>query len=524
MASNDKFSSPLATRMSRTVSRLIRGDEVTIAADLGVATFDPVKTTSGDSVAMRRLMAAKSRAQSLSSSRDDSRGARYADYREMDLEVPELGTSLDVMCNFVFGGDSGTGASADDGIRIEFGPGASQEVQDVCRRVSSSLDLNNFLLQVFREGMQLGDSVAELVYTNDQLVAQKAIAPENTDVVWDEYGRLSAYKVIPGGRRRNTFAGASRGSGVTLAPWQVIHFAPDRPRGYKYGRSNWNSARKLWRISQASLDVLAILAILRAAARKSVALPVPAGIKEDEILSFVESLRTGAWRDEFFDKDGTLRHRIASMLELDDIVYPYRSGTEKPTFHNEPAADVSQLVDLQKYLQESYFVATGVPAALCGLERNVNARSTLEQQGLHFVRTVRRRQTEVSRLATDILCRGLLAAGIKPSQDDFRIVMPTVSTFDLKLRAEVNLLRAQATKILAVDAGVDARWVYENVLLAGTDEVDDMLTASSQVDPGSPADTAESFIHGIKNAMRSGRNLREEAEMLREAIRAANDG
>ena len=74
MASNDKFSSPLATRMSRTVSRLIRGDEVTIAADLGVATFDPVKTTSGDSVAMRRLMAAKSRAQSLFLSRDDSRG------------------------------------------------------------------------------------------------------------------------------------------------------------------------------------------------------------------------------------------------------------------------------------------------------------------------------------------------------------------------------------------------------------------------------------------------------------------
>ena len=67
-----------------------------------------------------------------------------------------------------------------------------------------------------------------------------------------------------------------------------------------------------------------------------------------------------------------------------------------------------------RYLQERYFIAAGVPAALCGYERNVNSRATLEQQGLQFVRTVHRKQQEVAALVEETLLRAMAAAGLTP--------------------------------------------------------------------------------------------------------------
>ena len=516
MSNENKYASPLAVRLMRSAAGLLQGDDrLVVATDLGIESYDPKSSTAGDSVQMRQIRRAKNRANSIAGSIDWSRRSRYRDYKEMAAEVPELGTSLDVMCNFVFAGDSGSGASDEDGPRIIFREGAPDDVRSAVEQCATDLDLNAFMLAVFREGMQMGDSFTELVFTKDALVDQKPLAPASTDVVWDRYGSLAGYKFSTA----RGYGSPTAMGGVMLAPWQVLHYSPDRPRGYKYGRSNWFSARKLWRISQASLDVLSILAILRASARKSVALPVPAGIKEDEVLEFVEKLKSGAWRDDFFDSDGVLRHRIASMLELDDIVYPYRQGTEKPTFHNEPSADITQLTDLQKYLQESYFVSTGVPAALCGLERNVNARSTLEQQGLHFVRTVRRRQTEVARLAMDVLVRGCLVKGVRPSPGDFKYVMPTVNTFDLKLRADVDRTRAETARILSVDMGMDLRWVYTRILGMSEAEASDLL------DSQTGREAAESVyfddmspLRESLSQLRTAHEIAEYAQSLKESI------
>jgi hypothetical protein len=117
----------------------------------------------------------------------------------------------------------------------------------------------------------------------------------------------------------------------------------------------------------------------------------------------METLKSGAWSEQVFDKEGKMRRRIASMLAMDDVVYPYREGTEKPTFHNEQPANLDQLITVLRFLQDRFFIVTGVPAALCGFEKNVSARATLEQQGLQFVRTVRRKQSEVKHLIDSVL-------------------------------------------------------------------------------------------------------------------------
>ncbi len=489
--SDDKSSSPIIRGIIKKAAGMLGSSDHVISAELGLSQLDYGKTSLGDGSA-RRFQAAKSRSSMIKDFHDQRRDRRYRDLREMSDEVPELATSLDVLSHFVFSGDTGLGSDGADNSqpRMVFSDAMPQEQVDVLSKAAEVIGLNNLLYEIFREGMHLGDSFTEMVFTKDRLVAQQYLKPDNTDVVWDKYGRLSAYKTKTATQGRASFG--NRAASTVLAPWQVVHYAPDRPRGHKYGRSNWHSARKLWRISQSTLDVTAVLAILRASSRKTVSLPVPAGIKEDEIHSWIERLKTNAWRDEFFDKDGYLHHRIASLLELDDTIYPYRAGTERPDFHNEPSADLDSLVKFQQFLQESYFVATGVPAALCGLERNINARSTLEQQGQQFVHTVSKRQAEVAALAKDILVRAGLAAGFLPDTRLFEYRMPDVSAFDQRMRAEVWKIRADTAAVLSTGVDVDSAWVKRNILRM-TDE-----QSAVSVDPASESSDVRQL-----NAVRS---------------------
>ena len=170
----------------------------------------------------------------------------------------------------------------------------------------------------------------------------------------------------------------------------------------------------------------------------------------------------------------------------------YRAGTERPDFHNEPSADLDSLVKFQEFLQESYFVATGVPAALCGLERNINARSTLEQQGQQFVHTVNKRQSEVSALAKDIMVRAGLAAGFLPDTKLFDYRMPDVSAFDQRMRAEVWKIRADTAATLSSGVDVDQAWIKRNILRM----TDDQMAYGSD-----PATQDESVVR--LNAVRS---------------------
>ena len=152
-------------------------------------------------------------------------------------------------------------------------------------------------------------------------------------------------------------------------------------------------------------------------------------------------------------------------------------GSEPPTFHNEPSANLNQLIEVLRYLQERYFISAGVPAALCGYERNVNSRATLEQQGLQFVRTVQRKQSDVVHLVQSVLLRAQAAAGMKPTLD-FEVVMPPVSTFDEKLRSEIRRINAETARILGAEVGLDMRYVLKDVLGLTDDEVNMVMESA----------------------------------------------
>jgi len=476
--------------LRRNFTRALRQNPTVVGADLGLPEVNFDNTSAGDSSLVRRIR--QQRAEllntSFGSSFDNTRRKLNHDYREMEREVPELGNSKAVLVDFAFGGDASQVDRESAGVQIVYSSSAREEVRQTNSETMRMLQFGDLLPKSLDEAIQLGDSATELIYRPGKLVAQKALVPvEDLYVHWGEYQNLRGYTYRAQGEQPQV-----------LMPWQVAHLALDRKRGHRYGTSNWLSARKLWRAEQSAMDVLGILTLLRAAARKSVAYAVPDNLEADQIDEFVRDMARGGWSEEMFDQDGMMQRQIAALLELDDIVYPYRASADPPTFHDEPPANLTQVVESLKYYQERYFVATGVPAGLAGMERNVNARSTLEHQGLFFVRKVKSQQRQVASFTVQILVNGLIARNIVPQPGEFTVVMPRVSTFDEKVAATTDRIKAQTIKLLHTDGQLDLAWVLQFALHVDEEEAHRLADMA-----GGPGGTVQPDVEAMKEALAS---------------------
>ena len=453
----------------KTVQRVLGASSQVVISkpSLGLP-IDPRRTSEADTPSKQSLANASGlQSRLFSDAAERRRLALYSEYDEMGDEVPELSQSLEVYKAFTFGGDE----HGDNKVKIDFS--GSRPIQSVIEQTIANTNVLNNLPMIQEEGERLGDSFHQPIYTRAGDVTKlKWLNPYHTDVHWDGYGNVASYVVR-----------ANRGAhgGVPLYPTDVLHFRPNKRMGYKYGRSTWAAARKLWILESTGSDVMSVLTIMRAANRKSVTYPVPAGTDEDGIEKWVNRLKQGQMKQPLFDATGKLQRRIVSLLELDDMIYPYRDGVnaKPPGFHDDPAADLNQLLLVLKHYQERYFVVTGVPAGLAGMERNINDRSTLEQQGLHFVRAIKKRQENLEQFLYELFALSLLARGITPTQNAFEIRMPRVASFDAQMRAATAKIYAE-TAVILKDMGLPLDFVLKHALNLPKTLVDELVANSDK--------------------------------------------
>ena len=82
-----------------------------------------------------------------------------------------------------------------------------------------------------------------------------------------------------------------------------------------------------------------------------------------------------------------------------------------------------------------------------------------------------------------VIQRGIAAAGVRPSVK-YKIKMPRVSSFDEKMKADTNYVRAQTARILANDLGIDFKFVLKEALGLSDEEVMS-LSAAREVEESS---------------------------------------
>ena len=110
----------LARRISDRMMRLFKGAPEVVASEYGAIGVD-LQGTTASSVAEKRARRMSSQIKALNQEDyDRSRRARYTDFREIRDEVPEMATALQVLTDFVFGGDSV------EGVTIQFDEDADE--------------------------------------------------------------------------------------------------------------------------------------------------------------------------------------------------------------------------------------------------------------------------------------------------------------------------------------------------------------------------------------------------------------
>lgn len=428
-----------------------------------------------------------------------SRVERYTEAREIEDEVPELARAGSLYNDFIYG------QSADEPFEVKFASTARPEVVKIVEQTVLRLNLKSEIPKFSHQAITLGDAFAQLVYhlkgRDSWLDRMTALVPETTTVWKNEFDQLDHYEYR-----------VAMTDPIVLQPFEVIHYAPFSAFGASYGASLYRTALQLRRRHEAMEDVTAVLGLTKAAGDTYWIWPFPAEMNDSILDAHLRQAEERGQTDIFFDSAGRLRKRLVSMLSMMPKILPFRQDAELESmprpFQTRPA-NISQQVEFLKYLQDRLFVVTGVPKALVGLERDVNSRSTLEQQGMHFAMTIRKRQAEIAQVVANILLRAIIVSGYEPIPGEFYVEMPEVSPFDDVMRADVLQKRAQAVNQL-VAAQVPVRLAMQTAF--GYDDETTAAIDSSLDDVADPAVEPEVAAEVLMKAMRK---IAERSERVR---------
>lgn len=501
--------SPLAARVLRRVAKTLTGGATVLGADLGIAGVDLRGTTAGDDTELANpnstsRMAAVERTL-WGDQAEGSRRKRYELYEEC-RRTPEIKTAVDIISRFVFGGATLSGPDTRS-FEINFSERMTPEAREKLENAAWRLRLRQHVPQQFIEGIVKGDAPGEIIHSLTDVVSLKAHMPRDFEVVWDAFDRLLGYKIVDGSKQ-----GGKQG-GRFLTPLQMVHYAPNRRWGHRYGESLLYGLPEVNRHFTAAVDVIHVLLLMAATSRTRLSFQVPPDWSPKKLDTFIKRVKLWNQDGVNFDTDGRMHRSVAKLLDYSDKVIPYQRGNEKPTMWEEKPAPFDKLLEVARFDQSRFFLGTGVPKALAGALDDAHSRAALSEQGLYFTKTLSSYQQDAAVLVLEYMARAAVIMGIELGPDDVTVRMPILHEFNETLMAETAKLRAEAAEKLG-NLGVPARWILSEVLRVPAHRVDDILLAmtSAGMDVGDEgmAPTASAEAHALRA------ELGEHAERLRE--------
>jgi hypothetical protein len=210
------------------------------------------------------------------------------------------------------------------------------------------------------------------------------------------------------------------------------------------------------RSGDAEADFLT-MAVMESIAQQYLLWPFPREQSADKMWSFIRRVRESVELNMAFSKDGKLRRKLAQLVETSPRVMPYLTDPElkdAPKPFTAPVAPIDQVLSVVKWREETDNIIHGVPPALCGLERNVNAKATLTEQNAAFAVAIVQDQTDFAQqVPSQVLLRACLAQGKIPKRGDVRIDMFPPSQLVELQRAQVAKAQGEACKEM-VAAGI----------------------------------------------------------------------
>jgi len=380
----------------------------------------------------------------------------YRDMIEMDETVDEVATSLDLLADNAVSAQGGTQESFwvayHDSDNIP--RAVKQLIEDTLRRTL----WYEKAYGIARDLLKYGDNFLQYVVDTDSHVIRLMWMPPATmERNEDAQGRLYS-----DGQAFMQVQPATRIPLAYFYPWQIEHMRWNHTGSSVYGRALGFTARTAWRKLQAMEEALVINWLTRAFARLLFVLDVTdktekeaakhirefknqlltrkiaKGVEGVEQLSVVKDIFIGR---AYHEIGGRAQEGLADVKVLD---------TSSTGFANLAAI---------QYYRGKIVMSMRVPPAYLGLEENINAKSTLEQQDRRFARTIQALQTQLSTAIKHTIDLQLLLKGLNPARVPYYIMWPPTAIGDSVAAAQALRLQALADKELIALRVIDPEYI-----------------------------------------------------------------
>jgi len=360
----------------------------------------------------------------------DDRFDVYRDALEMDDTVDEVSAALDTLAD--------NAVNAEDGAASSFWLSYSKGSPEVIKVIEETLKQTRWAEKAYamaRDTLLYGDTFLQNVVELSSLrIVRLMYMPPESMVRNEDVAGLLMEGVEPGEAAFEQYQPGTVRRLAWFYPWQIEHLRWNRSGSAKYGRSLLRTARTPWKKWQAMEEALVINWLTRAFARLLFILDVTNKTpKEAEayILAFAKSLTT---------------RQIASGVKGEEQLSVVKDIYVGRTMHNIGGRAYPGLTDVKildtsnsgflnlnpiEYYQNKVITSLRVPKAHLGLERDINAKATLQAQDKRFVRFIQRVQSLLSEGINHTIQLQLALLEIDPDSVEYVIIWPRPSWADM---------------------------------------------------------------------------------------------
>lgn len=400
----------------------------------------------------------------------------YVDYEDMVAQFPEFSRAVDAISEGATSNDHG-----EPPYRAIFAPSVEAKLQDELLQMDARLDLHKEIKPVCGSSKHMGDLFGELVAAeNNWIVLMLARNARTMYRVHDSRGLLKEFQQkFPGGSKT-----------VTFAPGQIVHLRAGHQWGAVYGTSMFRSGRFVYRKYALMDDAMVVNRLVRAIMRYEHQIDVKdLDLKQAE--AHIKRIMERNRRHPVFTSDGRLDLQTRAMGDMQD----FYTGIRTPGMGGVRAIEGSRTTGVISDVMQLYrrlLVTIPVPPSFLGIEADVNARATVNEEAINYARYLRAtQQRELAPFVAKIYRRQAALLGRALTREELEIRFGPVSVLDQRMWAETLRIKAEAAKVLGVDYGMPVDFVVKYVLGLPPDVADEVIEEmQDDVDDGAaPAPT-----------------------------------
>jgi len=424
------------------------------------------------------------------------RKSTYNDVDEMDNASEEVSTALDTIA------DNAT--SSEDGQQESFRVVAeSQDVQDRLEECIALTGLHELAYTHVRNLYKYGDIFTEIIVNANLQVSKLRILPVVSMFRnQDKYGdlRLGAPQIDPDGHVDNkqgecAFEQRDPQTDALMAtfwPYQILHGRWNWDGVSPYGRSGLRVTRVGWRKLHAEEESLILGRLIRAMMKLAFYVDTT-GRSQPEKEQILKK-----FQDDIMRKTTMSERRDTPWSVLSDFFFSsdhYKVGgqvVESKTRVEaiDPKNDGLTHIDDIEYFHRKMSSTARVPRTYMGFDKDAPAAGAVSMQDIQFVRVLRRIQTYMSILYSQLFKMSLVLADIDPNApaSKFKIEWPVLSTVNESAAADAAYKLAQAGTLWLGKSSLNQQrvltpdTVMKQLLNMSDDEIADQMKKNDAAD------------------------------------------